>query len=177
MLEYTLRYLGTTVRSLAASRLGYLDESVLSMRVWPTDLDAFGHMNNGRYLTVMDLGRNDLVVRSGAMKLWLQRRWTPLLGGATIRYKRPLQPLRRYELRTQILCWDEKWFYFRQRFVRNGEVYAVALVKGLLRKMDGGEKVPPSEIPASLGISPESPPVPEAVTRWTEAEAVLLGES
>jgi len=173
MLEYTLRLLGHSVRALSAPRLSYLDESVLTMRVWPSDVDSFGHMNNGRYLTLMDLGRNDLIVRAGAMKLWLMRRWTPLLGGVTIRYKRPLRPFRRYELHTQILCWDDKWIYFRQRFERQGKVYAVALLKGLLRHMHGGEKVPPREIPMSLGLSPESPPMPEAVTRWIEAESKL----
>lgn len=53
---------------LAAARrggLGLPDESHLAMRVWPTDLDVQRHMNNGRYLSLMDLGRMDLLVRSG----------------------------------------------------------------------------------------------------------------
>ena len=36
-------------------------------RVWPHDLDTSLHMNNGRYWTLMDLGRADLMIRSG---LW-----------------------------------------------------------------------------------------------------------
>jgi hypothetical protein len=32
------------------------DVSRLTFRVLPTDLDLNGHMNNGRYLTIMDLG-------------------------------------------------------------------------------------------------------------------------
>ena len=46
-------------------RLGLLDTGSLHMRVWPTDLDVLMHMNNGRYLSLMDLGRVDLLVRSG----------------------------------------------------------------------------------------------------------------
>ena len=37
--------------------------SKLTFRVWPTDLDLSLHMNNGRYLTIMDIGRLDFMVR------------------------------------------------------------------------------------------------------------------
>lgn len=30
--------------------------SIVTFRVWPHDLDLSVHMNNGRYLTLMDLG-------------------------------------------------------------------------------------------------------------------------
>ena len=56
-----------------------LDESVLKFRVWPTDLDVNFHMNNGRYLTIMDLGRVDLMLRTGLGKMALNgsgRRWS-----------------------------------------------------------------------------------------------------
>ena len=36
--------------------LGLLDTSELPGRVWPMDLDTNLHMNNGRYLSLMDLG-------------------------------------------------------------------------------------------------------------------------
>ena len=41
--------------------------SVLRFRAWPTDLDPSLHVNNGRYLALMDLGRLDLMVGAG---LW-----------------------------------------------------------------------------------------------------------
>jgi len=44
----------------------------LTFRVLPTDLDVLGHMNNGVYLSIMDLGRMDLLQRSGV--------WSRLLG-------------------------------------------------------------------------------------------------
>lgn len=49
-------------------RLAEPTETVaLGMRVWPGDLDISLHMNNGRYLTIMDLGRLRFcfAVRSG----------------------------------------------------------------------------------------------------------------
>ena len=171
MIGYTIRLLGSVVRALPEPPLHHLDESVVTMRVWPSDLDTFGHVNNGRYLTLMDLGRNNIAIRSGLAKLWWRRKWQPLLGGATIRYRRPLKPFQRYELRTRILCWDDKWFYLEQRFTHRGEVYAVAVVKALLAGPEG--KVPPAEIFNSLEANSESPPMPDAVRRWQEAEASL----
>ena len=50
-----------------AARLGPLDESVIHARVLPTDLDLNLHLNNGRALTLMDLGRVDLMLRMGVV--------------------------------------------------------------------------------------------------------------
>src|SRR3990170_2263282 len=42
--------------------------SILRFRVWPHDLDLSLHMNNGRYLTIMDQGRLDVMVQSGFLR-------------------------------------------------------------------------------------------------------------
>src|SRR5689334_3668379 len=68
-------------------RRGALEPSVLPFRVLPNDLDPNWHMNNGRYLTIMDLGRLDLTLHSGLMRAIIKHRWMPVLGGATIRYQ------------------------------------------------------------------------------------------
>ena len=39
------------------SRLSIWDTSHVTFRVNPADLDVQRHMNNGRYLTLMDLGQ------------------------------------------------------------------------------------------------------------------------
>ena len=53
---------------LRPTRRGILEESVVRFRVWPNDLDTNLHMNNGRYLTLMDLGRLDLLLRNGSVR-------------------------------------------------------------------------------------------------------------
>ncbi|GAC1653143.1 MAG: hypothetical protein NVS4B3_15920 [Gemmatimonadaceae bacterium] len=150
-----------------------LEESVLQLRVWPTDLDLNGHMNNGRYLTVMDLGRLDLVARLGVLRLAARYRWRPVVAAAAIRFRRSLPPLRRYELRTRLICWDEKWWFVEQRFVHDGVVAAIALVRVLVRGPAG--PVSPSEVLAALGIDAISPPPPEAVALWRASEDALRG--
>jgi acyl-CoA thioesterase FadM len=168
------------LRVLAAAVLGrrrdLMDESVVAFRVWPNDLDINLHMNNGRYLTVMDLGRMDMAVRAGLLRAMLRERWMPVLGGATVRFRRPLAPFRRYLLRTRILCWDEKWVYFEHRFeTRGGHLACHAIVKGLF--LARGASVPPAEILRALGRSRVSPPMPPAVAAWMESERELRDRS
>jgi len=152
-------------------RLGVHDPSVLEFRVWPNDLDLNRHMNNGRYLTVMDLGRIDLIGRMGLIATVREQRWFPVLGSAVIRYHRPLAFPERYTLVTRIVGWDEKWFYLSQMFTRGGTPVASAFAKGLVRAP--GRSIPTGEVLAAAGITEPSPPLPEPIVRWLEADASL----
>jgi hypothetical protein len=46
-------------------RKGVFDESRVTFRVLPTDCDVNFHLNNGRYLAFMDLGRLHLTAQIG----------------------------------------------------------------------------------------------------------------
>lgn len=70
-----------------------------TLRVLPNDLDVNGHMNNGRYLTVIDLMLVEYFVRTGFARAMLQRGWRPMAGGSFITYRRGLKPLQTYTLR------------------------------------------------------------------------------
>ncbi|ROR34107.1 thioesterase family protein [Inmirania thermothiophila] len=148
------------VRGWLRPRVGLLEPSVLALRVWPGDLDLNGHMNNARYLAVMDLGRLDLLRRAGLLGTVLRRRWRPVLGAAAIRFRRPLAPLARYALVTRVAGWDEKWFYLEQRFERGGDLCAAAWVQGLFAGPRG--RVPTAEVLAAAGHRGASPALPEA---------------
>jgi len=163
-----LRFAAVLITAFFRRSLNPLDESLLTFRVWPTDLDVNGHMNNGRYLTIMDLGRADLMVRTGLGRMALTRGWAPLVGSATIRFRRSLHPFQRYQLKSRILCWDEKWFFIDQRFERQGEPIASGVVKGLLRGRTGN--VPTAEVLDSLKIAIPSPEMPSAVRTWVQSE-------
>lgn len=159
-----LRTLKVALKAMRSPKLAPLETSRISMRVWPNDIDLNLHMNNGRYLSVMDLGRFDMMIRNGIMATVLKRRWRPMVGAATIRYRRGLRPFSRYELATRIVCWDHKWFFMEQRFEQDGEVCAVAVVKGLF--VGPRVKVPTSEVAAAVGFAGTSPPMPETINSW-----------
>lgn len=150
--------------SLFRKRLHPLSESILHLTVLPNDLDLNFHMNNGRFQSVMDLGRLDLILRTGLMKHVFSKRWAPLVGGFNIRYRQSLKPFQRYRLHTKIIGWDEKWFYMEQRVTRSNRLIAVALVKTLLR----GHKrnIPPPEVLRTLHMNIDPPEIPERVLQW-----------
>jgi acyl-CoA thioesterase FadM len=170
-----MRLLSTLLKAARDPRLGPLDESVLPMRVWPHDLDFNAHLNNGRYLSLMDFGRFHLMARMGALRPAVRRRWRPIVGSAIIRFRRSLGPGESFDLRTRVVCWNEKWVFFEQRFERHRKIVATGLVKGLLRGPDGN--VPMSEVMRLIGHEGlASPPFPEAVELWQRMEAIA-GES
>jgi acyl-CoA thioesterase FadM len=169
-----LRLLAVLVATLLRPRVGFLDESAIRLRVWPNDLDSNLHMNNSRYLLAMDVGRWELVVRTGFWRELLRRRWFPVVGSATLRFRRPLDPFQRYRLVTRLVAWDEKWCFLEQRFERGGHVHAVGRVKALFRGAKG--HVSSSLLLAAAGY-PEAPAsqLPEAIRVWQEAEAADRG--
>lgn len=69
-----LRRLWLLVQLPFVRRAGLLAPSRLTLRVWPTDCDLNFHMNNGRYLTFMDLGRVHLLAQMGLLAVALARR-------------------------------------------------------------------------------------------------------
>ncbi|WP_334174937.1 acyl-CoA thioesterase [Pseudoxanthobacter sp.] len=155
-----LRFFRVLIGALIARRLLVPEGiSAVTMRVWPTDLDFNLHMNNGRYLTLMDLGRVDLMVRAGLGRALFARRWMPVLADAQIRYRRSLAPFQRFRLETQITGWNEHSVFIEQRFViaagpGAGEVAALASVRAMvLERGRPVRKVPVADILALIGVA------------------------
>lgn len=148
------------------ARLHALDSGCLRYRVLPGDLDSNLHMNNGRYLSVADLGRLDHGLRSGIWYQALRRGWRPLAGDADARFSRSLQPFERYELQTRTLGWDQKWIYCEHRFVLDKRVCALVLVRYLFVSREG--PVPPSRAMALSGEELQTPTLPDYLIRWSE---------
>jgi acyl-CoA thioesterase FadM len=152
--------------------------SRLMFRVWPHDLDPSMHMNNGRYLTLMDLGRLDVMARSGLLKAAWRHRWTPIASGIQIRYRREMRLFQRFRLETRIVCWQSHLVVMEQRFViesgpYTGQVAAQAQFKGGL--YDRGERrfVDVARLMAEVGITAESPPVPPEAAAFLAADEAL----
>ena len=131
------RLLYTLIHSFFQPRIKATDPLVLRFRTWPTDLDTNLHMNNGRYLTLMDLGRVQLMIRAGMVKKIFKNRWMPVVGECHIRFRRSLSPFQAFELHTRILSWDEKWVYIEHKFFSGNELMAQGVIKGLFKKPGG----------------------------------------
>lgn len=171
-----IRLIATLLSCWRAPRVHILDQVRLRFLVWPNDLDNNLHMNNGRYLTIMDLGRLALMTRLGLVPVIAKRRWAPVVGGILVRFRKSLSPFQRYTLTTRVLGWDEKWVYLQHSFDTPRGPACIAVVRACFR-IKGGT-VPSAEIMEVLGY-PDlvSPPLPEAVQKWSDAEQELTNQT
>jgi acyl-CoA thioesterase FadM len=147
--------------------VGVMEACVTPFRCWPLDLDTLLHMNNSRYLAVMDLARVDLIVRCGMWKTLKTRGHYPIVEAQTIRYRKSIQFLERFNIVTQIVGWDEKSFFLTQMFMRGSDVVAEAVVKGRFLKRSRGT-VPSAEIMALAGGPEVSPPLSGFIAAWNK---------
>ena len=147
-------------------RKGVFDESRVAFRVLPTDCDINFHMNNGRYLSFMDLGRLHLVAQIGLLPIIVRKRWGAALAAAEINFIRQLAPFQKFDLVTRIVTWDDKYSYMEQRFESNGVLCAHAFAKGLF--LDKAGTVGSSAVLAELGYRGDRPPFPEELRIWAE---------
>lgn len=132
-------------------------------RVWPTDLDVLRHVNNGKYFSLMDLGRMDLLQRAGLTGELRRRGWFPVVTAESMGFRRPLTLGQRFHVETRVLGWDDRSFYLHQRFVRGEEIVASGLVVGRFLSRHGGS-VPPGDVAAVAG-RPQSPELPDWAVR------------
>lgn len=138
-------------------------------RVALFDCDMFFEMNNGRILKIFELGRWQFALRTG---LWQQLRtqnWGFAVAGASVRYRKRLLPFERFEMRTRILGWDERFIYVEQgMFKTNGDCANHCLFRTAI--VSNGRAVPTEKVAALMGgIS--SPALPNWARNWIDADA------
>lgn len=154
------------------------EPSLLPFRVWPHDLDTSLHMNNGRYWTLMDLGRTDLMLRTGLWRAVLRHRWVPVVNAGTIRFRRELRLFRPFRVETAILCWGEGWIVMQHRVISRGRdgaeiVAAQALVRAALYDRATRSYVPVSRLMTEIGIERQSPEPGPEVEAFLASEAAM----
>lgn len=115
-------------------KLSFRDKAVLKFRVWPTDLDILMHMTNSKFLALMDVGRMDLMGRTGTFKKAVAAGVYAVVAAETIKFKKSLQLFEKFEIQTQVIGWDEKYFYIEQLFVAGDRVCAHAYVQVAFRQ-------------------------------------------
>jgi acyl-CoA thioesterase FadM len=155
--------------------LGMLEEDRLRMHVWPNDIDFNFHLNNARYLNIMDYARTHLLARTGLLEHIIRARWQPMVGAVWITYRRSLPVFSSFWLSSRLVCWDERWFYMEQTFEGRDGLAAVGWVKGVLRDKRG--TVNPQVAIERVAPGAVSPPMPEAIETWNELTREKLAAS
>ena len=152
---------------LSGARLGIHDVGRIRMRAQFTDIDTLGHINNGMYLSLMDIGRVDLMIRAGAWSTIMKLGIYPVVGSATMTYRRSIEFLTKFTLETRIAGYDERAVYIEQRFVVGDEIYAQGFVKGRFLRKKGGP-VPMAELLDLFGVDASERRLPEWIERWSD---------
>ncbi|MBX3034652.1 MAG: thioesterase family protein [Bdellovibrionaceae bacterium] len=142
-------------------------------RVNPLDLDLNFHMNNGRYLSLMDLGRFDLMAQAGVFLKLFSKKYYPVVMSESIHFRKSLGLGQGFVLRTVIDSWEGKDFYIRQTFLVGNEVYAEGFIKGRFKQRGRRGSVPVSEIFAQIGDQRPGKPLSDLARAQVAVEDLL----
>jgi acyl-CoA thioesterase FadM len=159
LLFYLLDVPLTLIRSCFSSLRGTpLSKFTYRSKVSLSQIDFNLHMNNQCYVSVLELARNDMLIRSGILDAVIRKRTVPLVAGLQMRYRRSLLINQPFEVVTQVAYWSDRFLYLHQDFVgTGGAVYASALTRFAFRQARA-DKVP--------GVDPAAAAVMHAAGRY-----------
>jgi acyl-CoA thioesterase FadM len=157
-------------------RVDLLATTRVRIRIWPNDLDTYLHVNNGRYLTLADLGRLDWFISTGVHEKGKELGVMPVVGDSIAKYRRELRAFQTVEIETQLVGWSGRWGFLEHRFVRHGRVVAMVGVRGTFTGPNGTIDSWDFLRQLETGMS-TSPPLPDwarAFNESAEATSVML---
>ena len=166
-----VRILITLIRAQFLKNINPDEETSLNFRVWITDVDL-SIMNNAAMMTITEMGRIDLIIRTGLLKhAWKNRLYFPL-ASISAQFRRPLKRFQKLQLKTQLIYWDEKWIYISNRIVRKEKTIAVALAKVTLKK--GREQIPFEKIIHEFNWEIKPKKRPKMIDEFEKGESLFL---
>lgn len=155
-----------TARGRGDYRMG--DESRLSFRCLPTDIDLNLHLNNARYMMLADVGRIDIFFRAGLVSLAREKGWAPMLGGLQTVFVREIRLWRKFDVVSTVETWEGTQVIGRHEFVLDsGETAALVLTTAGVYDRRARRVLQFDEVVAALGrdATPRPP---------TEAERIFM---
>lgn len=138
---------------------------------WPWDLDFWLELNNGRAMTLYDLGRTMLAQRVGLISTLRQNRWGMTVAGSSVRFRRRIRGFERFEMRSRAVAWDDKFIYLEQSmWKKDGECASHVMLRTALTDKNG--IVSPSRVLKAMG-HPDLPTfeMPDWIEAWRAADA------
>ena len=156
-------------RARRMAPLGLFDVHVSHHRCMPLDIDPWVELNNGRTLTLYDLGRMQLAVRAGMVPVLRNKGWGIAVAGVSVRYRRRIRVFERFTMTTRLLGWDARFLYLDQALWKGGECANQMLLRWAVTGPEG--IVPTAKVAAAIGHDGSSPALPDWVQAWITAEA------
>lgn len=163
-----LRFWGALRHSRKQPPLGLFDAHVSQIRCLPWDIDPWIELNNGRTLTLYDIGRIPLAIRTGMAQVSRDRGWGIAVAGVSVRYRRRIKTFERVTMLSRMLGWDARFQYLEQSLWKGADCANQMLLRWAVTGPDG--IVPPPEVARAMGHYGPSPALPDWVHNWIEAE-------
>ena len=148
--------------------LSPLGTHVSHHRCWPQDIDNFLEMNNGRILSILDIGRTGLATRVGLIAALTRNRWGLTMAGCSVRYRRRIKPFAKFRIVSKAVGWDERFFYIDQSIWIDDACAVQVLYRSAVTDKNG--IVAPDRVFADVGYEGVSPILPEWVQAWANAD-------
>lgn len=164
-----LRFAKEMLKFRRAPRIGVLEAHVSTHRCWPWDLDPWIELNNGRTLTLYDLGRLPMAVRTGMIDTMRKNGWGITVAGNSVRYRQRIRGFQKFTMVSRSLGWDARFLYMEQSMWRGGICCNHMLLRGAITSDQG--IVAPARLMQAAGADPTSPELPGWVQAWIAADA------
>ncbi|MFN4156870.1 MAG: acyl-CoA thioesterase [Gemmobacter sp.] len=153
-----------------APPLPILGTHVSTHTCMPWDLDPWRELNNGRTLTLYDLGRIPLGQRTGLHRVLAANRWGMTVAGNSTRYRRRVRMFDRLTMVTRCIGWDHRFIYMEQSMWKGRDCTSHILIRSAVTSASG--IVAPAQVLAALGQPTDSPDLPDWVQAWITADAM-----
>ena len=151
-----------------APPLPILGTHVSRHRCWPWDLDPWVELNNGRTLTLYDLGRLPLGQRTGLHRMLKANGWGMTVAGNTVRYRRRVRGMDVVTMHSRCIGWDHRFLYIEQSMWRGDDCTSQQVIRSAITSKAG--IVQPIRALEAMGQAQERPVLPEWVQKWITAE-------
>ena len=163
-----LRLIRVVVKSQFKKKLSFDNDYTdsINLIVLPQDIDPFMELNNGRYVTLLDLGRFSLGAKVNMVSFLKRNNWSLTIIGTYNEYRYRLRLFQRFILKTKIIGYDEKWFYFFQKVERNGKTHMASIVKFAYTSKKG--LVSTKEVITAMDIEYDPNSLPSWIKELTE---------
>lgn len=152
-----------------APKLGLFEPHRSRHICMPWDIDLWLELNNGRTLTLFDLGRVPMSIRNGVAAAAKSGGYGMVVAGASVRYRRRVTTFQTVDMVTTPVGFDDKFIYIEQSmWDQNGECCNHVLIRGAVIKKR--RMVPPKELFDLIDPAVESPELPAWVQNWIDAD-------
>ena len=135
---------------------------------WPIDLDPWWELNNGRTLTLYDLGRISFLLRTGLKNKIMKQGWRFTVAGSSIRYRKRVTMFSLMKVNTRFLGWDKRFIYFQQTMWRKNQPISSILIRSAITDANG--IVTSDRFESLMGLNTKLK-LPDWATDWSKAEA------